>query len=156
MPVMTQEWQDQNQANMNRWLLGNKDAVNFINMLFDAVELWDDLIDKDNEISDDFINRGFAELMFGLPASDWFAAHRTFYVPLLLTSINGFLDANEMCKSDQPHHRNLAFHIRNFGIEVILATVFLVGGFGQLREVSREVREFFAFESFEEWEYRHA
>ena len=56
MPVMSEEWQIANQENKNRWFLGNQDAINFVNRFFDAVELWDDLIDKDVEITDDHIN----------------------------------------------------------------------------------------------------
>jgi hypothetical protein len=54
-----------------------------------------------------------------------------------------------MCKSDKKHLRNLAFHIRNFGIEIHIATAFLIGGFEHMRKVSREIREFYAFEEFE-------
>jgi hypothetical protein len=32
----------------------------------------------------------------------------------------------------------------------------LLGGYKHMREVSREIREFFAFETFEEWEFNHA
>jgi hypothetical protein len=155
MPVMTDEWVAQNQANKQRWLLGNTDAINFIDMFFDAVELWDDLIDKDTPVSDDHINRAFTNLMFALPANEFFIAHRKYYLPLIMSAINGFHDANELCKNDSLHLRNLAFHIRNLGIELHIATAFLIGGYEYMRKVSPEIREFFAFESFEEWELNH-
>jgi hypothetical protein len=155
MPTMSQEWQDQNQANKQRWFLGHAEAIDFINSFFSAVELWDDLIDKDVEVSDDFINTVFTNLMFVLPQNRWFTDNSKYYAPLIMASINGFHDANEMCKSDKIHIRNLAFHIRNFGIELHIATAFLLGGYSHMREVSREIREFYAFESFEEWELNH-
>jgi hypothetical protein len=52
--------------------------------------------------------------------------------------------------------RNLAFHIRNLGIELYIATAFLLGGYDYMRKVSLEIRTFFAFETFEEWELNHA
>jgi hypothetical protein len=156
MPVMSQEWQDQNQANKKSWCLGNQHAVEFLNYFFDAVELWDDLIDKDVTIEDNHVNRVFTSLMFVLPSNAWFVANYTYYQPLIMASINGFHDANEMCKSDKKHIRNLAFHIRNLGIEIIIATAFLIGGFEHMRKVSRDIREFYAFETFDEWENNHA
>lgn len=155
MPVMSVAWQEQNQINKQHWCLGNQNAIAFLNCFFDAVELWDDLIDKDVTIEDEHVNRVFTSLMFTLPANPWFAANYTYYQPLIMASINGFHDANEMCKSDKQHLRNLAFHIRNFGIEIHIATAFLIGGFEHMRKVSREIREFYAFETFDEWESDH-
>jgi hypothetical protein len=156
MPVMTEEWQIKNQNNKRRWFLGNELAISFINQLFLAVELWDDLIDKDVEITDERINQVFIMLMFGLPSNDWFIVNRAHYLPLIMTSINGFHDANQMAKSENKKLRNLAFHIRNLGIEIHIATAFLIGGYDHMRNVSSEIREFFAFEAFEEWETEHA
>lgn len=156
MPIMSQEWQEQNQINKRNWCLQNQNALDFLNCFFDAVELWDDLIDKDVVIEDNHINRVFTSLMFVLPSNPWFMANHAYYQPLIMTSINAFHDANEMCSSDKKHLRNLAFHIRNLGIEIHIATAFLLGGFDHMRKVSREIREFYAFETFEEWESSHA
>jgi hypothetical protein len=155
MPVMTPEWQKQNQINKRDWCLGDQNAIDFLNCFFDAVELWDDLIDKDVPIVDAHVNRVFTSLMFSLPANPWFVANYAYYQPLIMASINGFHDANVMCKSDKKHLRNLAFHIRNLGIEIHIATAFLVGGFDHMRKVSPAIREFYAFETFEEWELNH-
>ena len=152
MPVMSDQWQRENQDNKRRWCMGNNDAIGFLNCFFDAVELWDDLIDKDVVIKDDHVNRVFTNLMFTLPANPWFMANHLYYQPLIMAAINGFHDANEMCKSDSRRLRNLAFHIRNLGTEIHIATAFLIGGFDHMRKVSPEIREFYAFESFEDWE----
>lgn len=143
-------------TNRRRWFLGNEAAVNFCNALFLAVELWDDLIDKDKEITPERVNEAMLGLFWALPANPWFAEHRQYYLPLIMTAINGFHDANELAKSDKTHLRNLAFHLRNFGFEITIATAFLAGGYLHMRSVSREIREFYAFETFEEWEQKHA
>ena len=98
----------------------------------------------------------FMNLMFVLPENVWFSTHKNYYLPLIMMSINAFHDANDLCKSDKPHLRNLAFHIRNLGIELYIATAFLLGGYEYMRKVSPEIRSFFAFETFEEWELNHA
>ena len=53
---MTPEWQEQNQTNKRNWCLGDQKAIDFLNCFFDAVELWDDLIDKDGYARKDFGN----------------------------------------------------------------------------------------------------
>jgi|ERR1700742_134008 len=156
MPIMSNEWQVQNQENKKRWFLGNTEAINFINTLFYAVELWDDLIDKDVEISDNRINEVFAGLMVALPGNEWFIKHRFHYFPIIIQSINGFHDANNLAKSQDKKLRNLAFHIRNMGTEIHIATAYLIGGYEYMRKVSGEIREFFAFEQFEEWDKENA
>jgi len=75
-------------------------------------------------------------------------AKYTYYQPLIMASINGFHDSNEMCNSDEKRCRSLAFHTGHFGIEIHIATAFLLGGYDHMRKVSREIREFYAFEEF--------
>ena len=156
MPIMTDEWHAQREANKQRWLLGHAEAIDFISNIMSAVEFWDDLIDKDVVLEDESINKIMLNLLFVLPQNKWFVANTTYYMPLFMMAINAFHDSNELCKSDKPHLRNLAFHIRNLGLELYIATAFLLGGYDYMRKVSPEIRAFFAFESFEEWEFNHA
>ena len=156
MPTMSQEWHNQRDANAHRWFLGHAEAIDCIGNILSAFEFWDDLIDKDVELEDDYISKVMVNLLFVLPQNRWFVANTAYYMPLLMMCFSAFFDSNEMCKSDKKHIRNLAFHIRNLGIELYVATAFLVGGYTHMREVSGEIREFFAFETFEEWEFYHA
>jgi len=150
MPTMDLDWNLRSEQLRNKWFMGHQLAIAFIAVFFDAVELWDDLIDKDVEVTDESINRAFAGLMFALPANEWFISNRAHYLPLILTAINAWHDANEMERSKEKKFRNMAFHLRNFGLEIHIATAFLIGGYDHMRKVSNEIREFFAFEEFEE------
>lgn len=155
MPQMSEEWLQKNLENKIRWFCGNTQAVEFVNRLFYAVEIWDDLIDKDVEVTATAINTVFTNLMFWLPLNDWFIENRTYYMPLIMQAINGFHDSNVLEKREEKHLRNLAFHIRNMGTEIHIATAFLTGGYEHMRKVSPEIREFFAFETFDEWDKQH-
>jgi len=44
------------------WFGGNQDAVNMFNMFVDLAHTWDDLVDKDVEVSEDHINNERATL----------------------------------------------------------------------------------------------
>lgn len=149
--TMNDEWQIQNQINANKWFLGNQEAIDFINGLFYCIELWDDLIDKDEEITDFRVNECMTWLFLNLPSNNWFISNRNSYLPIMKLCINAFKDANIMANNKQKHIRNLAFHLRNMGIELHIMTAYLVGGEQHLRGVSIEIREFYAFETFKEW-----
>ena len=153
MPIMPQEWLDKSQENQFRWFKGNLQAVELSGQIFNCVELWDDLIDKDVEITPERINACFAAMFAGFISNDWFVNNRQYYFPLIVMCINGFLDSNKMSNDSETKIKHLAFHIRNLGIEIIIATTFLIGGFDYMNQVSEEIRRFYAFESFKEWEY---
>lgn len=147
---MNQEWQIENQANKHKWFLGNQEAIDFVNGLFYCVEFWDDLIDKDEEISDERINECFQWLFLSLPANNWFIANRQAYLPIMKIAINAWIDANSMQNNKKRYIRNLAFHIRNYSTEVIIMTALLSGGDIHLRKYSEEIRTWYAFEEFKD------
>lgn len=151
--ILTDEWIKENHEKKYKWFLGNQDAILFVNDLFYCIEAWDDLIDKDKDISDKRINDAFIKLIFNLPSNNWFIDNRYYYLPLLMTCSNAFIDANKLQTNPQEHLRNIAFHIRNMGIEIHIATAFLTGGIDHMMNVSQDIREWFAFEKFDEWEY---
>ena len=136
----------------SKWCLGNASAIEFINSLFSAIELYDDLIDKDKEIEEWRIHKDFGNLFIGLHINEWFNANKQYYLPVMILAMNAFQDANNLAKSEDKKLRNLAFHIRNLPIELQIQTAFLVGGYDHMRKASVEIREFFAHESFEEWD----
>jgi hypothetical protein len=148
--IMNDEWQVQNQLNKKKWFLGNQEAIDFVNGIFYCVEFWDDLIDKDNEITDARVNECMEWLFIKLPANDFFIRNRQSLIPVMKVAINAFYDANSMANNKHKHIRNLAFHIRNYSTEVIIMTALLCGGEAHLREVSEEIRGWYAFEKFKD------
>lgn len=145
-----ESWQLQNQLNKRKWFLDNQQAIDFVNGLFYCVEFWDDLIDKDEIVTDERINECMQWLFLSLPANDWFIGNRQAYLPVMKIAINAFYDANSMANNKQKHIKNLAFHIRNYSTEVIILTAYLCGGEKHLRAVSEEIRTWYAFEKFKD------
>lgn len=144
-------WQLNNQIKCKDWFLGNQTALDFVNGLFYCVEFWDDLIDQDNEITQIRINECMQWLFLSLPSNDWFIQNRASYLPLMKIAINAFYDANILVKSKQKHIKNLAFHLRNTSTEIIIMTAYLCGGDSHLNTCSSDIRQWYAFEKFEDW-----
>lgn len=133
---------------------GHEDAADFLLAVGDYVELWDDLIDKDTEITDERINAAMSNGIL-LNFNPFAQANAHYLRAFIVQMINSYLDSEELQHDDDPKVRNIAFHLRNHPLELYQAVAFCCGGWPHLRQMSPKIRKFFAFESFEEWEREH-
>lgn len=137
----TAAWQ---QSRNERLLLWTNDpyAVQFIVQFSDACELFDDLIDKDKPIADDHVTRVLFVLLTEMPMNPFFDRHKASLVPVIVTGINAWLDANTLEKGTQ-NDRVFAYVLRDWYAELIAFVIYLTRGREYLREVSMDVRNFF-------------
>lgn len=149
----TPQWCELRECNTKEWMMGQPGPIAFLHALGAYVELWDDLIDKDKEISDDEINGTMARGLFDIACNRWFRENADYLSPLLVQMVSAYFDSEELKKDEDVRVRQIAFHLRNYMLELYHACAFLVGGFDHLREVGPEIRRFFAFENFEDWEH---
>lgn len=147
-------WREVRDANYLRWFKGDASAVQTIQVLMNACEFWDDLIDQDVPITAQRADVVFRGIFVDLAVNPFWQRTRAFLEPLIIMAVNAWMDANELARSDSEKERNLAFHIRNLPTELVMAVAFGVGGWEHMRSVSVEARRFFAHESFDDWEHR--
>lgn len=152
------EWLVKRDALRQKACLGNQHALVFLATIMDAVEIWDDLIDKDKAVLDEDINRVFINLVFWLPQNTFFDANKSYLLPLLMTCINAWMDSNHLARSEETQKLNTAWHLKQMGVELYGAVAFLTGGFEHMRNVSIEAREILAQEAFSDYlkEANHA
>lgn len=139
--------------NRETWMMGNQEAIAFLAALGAYVEMWDDLIDKDKPVSDEMVNDTLGAALLHIACNPFVAANRAYLFPLLVQMISSYEDSEILCRDEDERCRNLAFHLRNYPLELYQACAFLVGGWEHLRRVGPEMRRFFAFESYSEWEF---
>lgn len=147
----TQEWVALRDKKHVEWFFGNKQALEFIAIIFEAIEFTDDLIDQDVEISQDRIIINMMNLMITLPNNDFFISNRAYFTPILVHTLSSWIDSEILKHSKDERHKMLAFHLRNTALELYHATAFLLGGFEHLRKIGVEMRTFFALETYKEW-----
>lgn len=145
------EWVEKRDALRQKACLGNTQALLFLASVMDAVEVWDDLIDKDKAVLDQDINRVFINLMFWLPQNAFFDANKSYLLPLIMTCINAWMDSNQLAQSKDTQKLNTAWHLKQMGVELYGAVAFLTGGFDHMRNVSTEAREILAQEAFSDY-----
>lgn len=150
------QWRRQRDANLQRWLLGNVEAVNTVVAISSIAETWDDLADGDNPPSLERINQTFILALVKLQVNDFYKANEALFYSQIVTAINAWMDANEFQKSASEHERMYAWFLRSLGHEITHLAAFRVGGWEHMRKLSLEMRRFFQHETFQTWEHRHA
>lgn len=149
----TPEWRQERNQRLMGWFCENKDAVVCMVLISSIVEIWDDLIDKDKDLNDNKINMAFMQALIDLPSNSFWKQYQPLLQPVMLVSINAWMDATEAEKSDECWKRRMAFYLRNLSMELVLQIAQITGGWDHLRKVSMDIRTFFAHEDYEQWEY---
>lgn len=149
----TTAWRSIRNAKLNEWV---KDpfAVAFILQFSDTCELFDDIIDRDKPIEDGQAVRVLFALLTEMPLNPFFDKYKAMLIPVIVTGINAWLDANDLEKGSA-NDKAMAYMLRDWCCELINYVIYLTRGKDYMRQVSLEVRRFFMHdESLEE--YREA
>ena len=126
-------------------------AMLFLSMIMDAVEVWDDLVDKDKVISTEDINRVFMNLVFWLPQNKFFESGKSYLLPIMMTCVNAWMDSDALAKTGDKRKLQAAWWLKQMGVEMYGAVAFLTGGFDHMRAISLEARELLAHEDFTDY-----
>jgi len=137
----TYEWQQLRNQKLCEWV-GDSYAVDFIIAFGDACELFDDMIDKDKPIEDAHVIRVLFSLITELPVNPFFDRYKHQLIPILVTGINAWLDANELERGTE-NDKVFAYVLRDWYMEFVSFVIYLTRGRDFMRMVSMDVRHFF-------------
>jgi hypothetical protein len=137
----TDEWRAIRDAKLREWT-NDVGAVWFIRQFGDICEVFDDLIDKDKPVTDADIVRTLFVALTELPMNPFFDRYKGQLVPVIVTGINAWLDANVLEKGS-PNDRVFSYVLRDWYAEIIAYVIYLCRGREYMRSVSMEVRSFF-------------
>ena len=121
--------------NLNYWLIGNSNAIVFCLDMIKAIHLWDDLIDKDNELKDEEINDVFTFLMVDMPMNPFYAVNHREIAPMMNTIILKWHTANVFEKEKEVNDVDKAYMLRAELYQLFVLCATLIGG----REWGREM-----------------
>ena len=140
----TPEWKQERDEYLRDWIQ-DPHALQFLMDVSDITELWDDIVDADKVLTVEHVNAVFMRALISLPCNPFYAQHSSFLTPILITSINSWLDAN-LLKQGSRSERAVAYTTRNMDIQVIQAIIYLTRGQEFLRTVSPQLWKMFAAE----------
>lgn len=137
----TEEWRAIRDKKLLEWT-GDMNAVWFVRQFGDICEVFDDLVDKDKPVTDADIARTLFICLTELPVNPFFDKYKHQLIPIIVTGINAWLDANVLEKGSQ-NDRVFSYVLRDWYAEVIAYCIYLCRGRDYLRTVSLDVRHFF-------------
>lgn len=77
------------------WFGGNDDALNMYRMFVDLAHAWDDLIDKDKDLSEQDINHAFLTCLVYLPLNPFYQVIQRDIMPMWITVVSSYEAANK-------------------------------------------------------------
>jgi hypothetical protein len=77
------------------WFGGNDDALQMYRMLVDLAHLWDDLVDKDKDVTELDINNAFLICLVYLPLNPFYQQIQRDVMPMWITVVSAYQTANK-------------------------------------------------------------
>ena len=131
-----------------------KDAADWLCMLFDAIQVLDDVADGD-KIERSALDAAIWNLLVAMPQNRFFAAHSTALLPLVATQILKWQAADEVERKGQADAKSFTWRAGFY--DVVLLAVSLVHGPNAAIPAAASVLRLYG-ENFEEYmkEFDHA
>jgi len=121
---------------------GNRDAARFLSVLIEFAHHLDDLIDRDKPVTDAILMECVMAWTMEVSSNPFVQANRASLIPLLLVSVNAWLDANEWAKSKDENLVRSADTLKGMYHEIFYYVAYLTGGWKSMRALSSTAREY--------------
>ena len=144
-----------NNAGKLEWFGGNQDALNMYRMFVDLAHLWDDLVDKDKDASEDDINNAFLICLVYLPANPFYRSIQAQVLPMWMTVVSAYQTANKFERDKDPHGIEIAHGLRYAAGNIMAYAVHVCIGAEKAKEVLPEMWKSVFHERFDEYRKEH-
>ena len=131
--------------------LNEPSAVQFCELFFGACQVVDDLVDRDNQVTNDDIYRMFLSLIIELPRNKFYRVHIDYLTPVINHVIHDWIDANRMEKGEEQEQR-VAYVLRDTYNSILSHCAYLLYGQDKMNEVNKIVREIVFTEAFKDYQ----
>jgi hypothetical protein len=103
-------------------------ALDFIGIIFDVFEVWDDLVDRDKPVSDELISDAFRKAVVHLPINAFYMQNFGALYPHVVATITAWETANELHKAKDKESIAHAYTLRKLMINLIVECVRILDG----------------------------
>jgi hypothetical protein len=137
------------------WFGGNQDALNMFRMFVTMSHTWDDLVDKDKDVSETEINNAFLISLVYLQANPFYRSIQEQVWPMWMTVVTAYETANKFERDKDPHGIEIAHSLRYAAGHIIAYAVQVCVGPEKAKEVLPEVWKNIFYERFDEYRKEH-
>lgn len=108
----------------------DQDALAFLRAIARVLHFWDDLIDRDQPISDTTINAVMWSALIELPVSPFFVQNMSELRPMLAMAIINWHAANDLERQAKASRddKMIAFVIRSTYVDLLTMSALIIGG----------------------------
>ena len=145
------------EAQLERWMQGDRFAVALLLDLGFITQVWDDCVDGDKVLAREAVDGAFIRALCTLPRNPFWLRHQVNLLPLLEAWIVDWQTATtiEQGQAMDPTLMRVAWLIRDSSAALIVACARIIGGWEWAQEVALEVRAALHDEPFEDYVGEH-
>lgn len=137
------------------WFGGNQDALLVYQMFVDLAHTWDDLIDKDKEISEEKINNAFLICLVYLQANPFYQQVQRDILPMWISVVSAYKAANKFEKDKDAHGIEIAHMLRYSIGNMVAYFVHVCVGSEKAAEYMPEIWKDIVVERFDDYRKEH-
>lgn len=137
------------------WFGGNADALQVYQAMVDLAHTWDDLVDKDKDVSQEDINRGFLICLVYLQTNPFYRQIQDQIIPMWVSVVSAYETANQFEKTKDEHGIEIAHTLRYAAGHIVSYMVHVCVGADKAKEIMPEVWKTMVPERFEDYRKEH-
>lgn len=137
------------------WFGGNQDALNVFRLFADLAHTWDDLVDKDKDVSENHINHAFLSCLVYLPANPFYRSIQDQVLPMWLTVVSAYDAANQLERQKDEHGLEISHGLRYAAGHIIAYAVHVCVGGEKAKEYMPEIWKTIYFERYADYRQEH-
>lgn len=134
---------------------GNVDALNMYKMFIDLSHVWDDMVDKDKELSEDKVNNAFLVCLVYLPSNPFYQRIQRDIMPMWISVVSAFQTGNKFERDKDEHGIEIAHNLRYAAGHILAYAVHVCVGPEKAKEVLPELWKDIVFERYEDYRKEH-
>jgi hypothetical protein len=137
------------------WFGGNTDALNMYRMLVDLAHLWDDLVDKDKDVTELEINNSFLICLVYLPLNPFYQQIQRDVMPMWITVVSAYQTANKFEREKDERGLEAAHMLRYAAGNILAYAIHVCVGPEKATEYIPEMWKDVVNERFAEYREEH-
>jgi len=137
------------------WFGGNQDALIVYRMLVDLAHAWDDLVDKDKNVSEKEINNAFLICLVYLQTNTFYQQVQRDILPMWISVVSAYETANKFERDKDAHGIEISHMLRYAIGNMVSYFVHVCVGPEKATEYMPEVWKTIVFERFDDYRREH-
>ncbi len=137
------------------WFGGNEDALNMCRAFIFLTHTWDDLVDKDKDVTENNINQSFLTALVYLPANPFYRAIQDAIMPMWITVVSAYETANVYERNKDPHGIEISHGLRYATGHIIAYAIHVCVGPEKAKEYLPEMWKAVFHERFDIYREEH-